>query len=200
MRSKSIELMNRIKAYVEKYFLNHSQSPTITQIAESIGIARSTAYKYLVEMNQRGMILYDGKTIRTEIIDKSNPKMNRAAVLGDISCGLPDFAEESIEKYVSLPESLFGAGTFYILRARGQSMVEAGIDDGDLVLIRKQPEAEEGDIVVALIGDEATLKRFYKDVENHRVILHPENRRMEDILVDDCIIQGVAVNVIKMLH
>lgn len=110
----------------------------MAQIAENIGIARSTAYKYLIEMDHRGMISYDGKKIRTEIIDHSNPKMIRAAVLGNIACGLPNVAEENIEEYVSLPESLFGRGEFYILRARGESMIEAGIEDGDLVVIRKQ--------------------------------------------------------------
>ena len=118
-------------------------------------------------------------------------------VLGSISCGLPKFAEENIEEYVRLPVSLFGRGDFFLLRANGDSMIEAGIDYGDLVLIRQQNCAEPGDIVVALIDDEATLKRFYP--ENHRIRLHPENSEMDDIYVDNCIIQGVAVNVIKNL-
>lgn len=200
MRSKSIKLMEQIKAYVEEYFWDYSKSPSITQIAEAMEIARSTAYKYLVEMNQRGMISYDGKTITTDIIEKSNPKMIRVAVLGGISCGLPNFAEENIEEYVSLPESLFGSGEFYILRARGESMIDVGIEQGDLVVIRKQSVAEDGDIVVALVDEEATLKRFFRDDENKRIVLHPENKTMRDIYVTDCKIQGVAVNVIKDLH
>lgn len=116
----------------------------------------------------------------------------------DISCGLPNIAEEHIEEYVSLPESMFGSGEFYILRARGESMIEAGIDPGDLVVIRKQETAENGQIAVALVDEEATLKRFY--VEDNRVRLHPENSEMEDFYVDHCIIQGVAVKVIKDLR
>lgn len=200
MRSKSIELMEKIKSYVEEYFWDYSKSPSITQIAKAMEVARSTAYKYLVEMNQRGMISYDGKTITTDIIEKSNPKMIKVAVLGGISCGLPNFAEENIEEYVSLPESLFGSGEFYILRARGESMIDAGIEQGDLVVIRKQSVAEDGDIVVALVDEEATLKRFFRDDENKRIVLHPENKTMRDIYVTDCKIQGVAVNVIKDLH
>ena len=165
----------------------HYQSPSMAQIAENVGIARSTAYKYLIEMDHRGMISYDGKKIRTEIIDHSNPKMIRAAVLGNIACGLPNVAEENIEEYVSLPESLFGRGEFYILRARGESMIEAGIEDGDLVVIRKQSYANDGDIIVALVEEEATLKRMYRE-ENGRIILHPENKEMSDIIVDNCII------------
>ena len=126
--------------------------------------------------------------------------MIRAAVLGNIACGLPNVAEENIEEYVSLPESLFGRGEFYILRARGESMIEAGIEDGDLVVIRKQSDANDGDIIVALVEEEATLKRLYRDEENGRIILHPENKDMSDIVVDNCIIQGIAVKVIKDLN
>lgn len=199
MRSKNVELMKKIKDFAEKFYLIHYQSPTITQIAEGVGIARSTAYKYLVEMDERGMIEYDGRNISTEIIEQSSPKFIRAAVLGSVSCGLPNFAEENIEEYLSLPESLFGKGEFYILKARGESMIEVGIDDGDLVVIREQDVAEEGDIVVALVDNEATLKRFYRDDENGCIVLHPENRSMKDIIVERCIIQGVAVKVIKDL-
>lgn len=200
MRSKSVETMNKIKEYIERYYLDHYQSPTTARIAEGVGIGRSTAYKYLVEMNERGMISYDGRNISTEIIEQSSHKLIRAAVLGNISCGLPNLAEENIEEYVSLPESLFGSGEFYILRASGESMIEAGINNGDLVVIKKQSCAEEGEIVVALVDDEATLKRFYKDNENKRIVLHPENKTMEDIYVDNCIIQGIAVKVIKDLQ
>lgn len=199
MRSKNVELMKKIKDFAERFYLIHYQSPTITQIAEGVGIARSTAYKYLVEMDERGIIEYDGRNISTEIIEQSSPKFIRAAVLGSVSCGLPNFAEENIEEYLSLPESLFGKGEFYILKARGESMIEVGIDDGDLVVIREQDVAEEGDIVVALVDNEATLKRFYRDDENGCIVLHPENRSMKDIIVERCIIQGVAVKVIKDL-
>lgn len=79
-------------------------------------------------------------------------------------------------------------------------MIEAGIEDGDLVVIRKQSDANDGDIIVALVEEEATLKRLYRDEENGRIILHPENKDMSDIVVDNCIIQGIAVKVIKDLN
>ena len=120
-------------------------------------------------------------------------------VLGEIACGIPKFAEENIEEYVRLPVALFGHGSFFILRAYGDSMIEAGIEDGDLVLIRQQNTAEEGQIVVALIDDEATLKRFYPEPEKRRIRLHPENAHMNDIFVEKCEIQGVAVKVLKDL-
>ena len=199
MRSKNVELMNQIKEFVESYYLKKYRSPSTAEIAKSLGVVKSTVYKYLIEMRERGMLSYDGKEIRTELTEKVMPNMNRAAVLGSVSCGVPRFAEENIEEYVSLPEALFGRGEFFILKAKGDSMIDAGIDDGDLVVIKQQSSAEDGQIVVALMDDEATLKRFYRDEKNKRIRLHPENESMEDIFVDDCIIQGIAVKVIKDL-
>ena len=127
-------------------------------------------------------------------------KLIHFPILGRIACGIPKFAEENIEEYVRLPVALFGKGNFFILRAYGDSMIEAGIDDGDLVLIRQQNYADEGQIVVALMEDDATLKRYYPEPENQRIRLHPENSRMDDIYVDYCEIQGVAVKVLKDLE
>ena len=197
MRSKDPEIIKRIVDFVEAYHLDYNSSPSLRVIADGVGIGSTTVYRYLMEMNERGMICYDGKTIRNEKIDKSQRGTIRAAVIGRIACGIPNLAEQHVEGYVNLPESLFGQGNFYILRASGCSMTEAGIDDGDLVVIREQNTAEDGQIVVALVDDEATLKRFFH--EGDRIRLHPENPRMKDIFVTDCRIQGVAVKVIHDL-
>ena len=147
------------------------------------------------------MIDYDGhRNISTKASRMLNDVTVKVPVLGVVSCGIPKFAEENIEEYIRLPVAIFGRGDFYILRANGESMIEAGIDDGDLVLIRKQSYADEGQIVVALMEDEATLKRFYPEPKKHRIRLHPENSRMDDIYVDNCEIQGVAVKVLKDLE
>ena len=197
MRSKNPEIMKKIVDFVEAYHLDYNSSPSLRVIADGVGIGSTTVYRYLMEMNERGMICYDGKTIRNEKINKSQRGTIRAAVIGRIACGIPNLAEQHVEGYVNLPEALFGQGNFYILRASGCSMTEAGIDDGDLVVIREQNTAEDGQIVVALVDDEATLKRFFH--EGDRIRLHPENPRMKDIFVTDCRIQGVAVKVIHDL-
>ncbi len=199
MRRRNVELMNRIIEFAEQYYLENSSSPSVRTIADRFGIGVSTAYRYLLEMDERGLITYDGKRISNDRIEKlnSNSGVIRAAVVGSIACGIPNLAEENVEEYVSLPRSMFGDGEFFILRANGESMIDAGIETGDLVVIRKQACAEDGQIVVALVEDEATLKRLYRD--KGKVRLHPENRAMDDIIVDDCIIQGVAVKVIKDL-
>lgn len=199
MRSKSQELMDKILKFAEEYYLDNGYSPATSAIAAELNISRATAYRYLVEMNDRGMVEYDGQEIHTAVTRKLNSEINRTAIVGSVPCGSPQYEEENIEEYISLPTAIFGKGDFFILRASGQSMIEAGIDDGDLVVVRKQNFADEGDIIVALVDNQNTLKRFYRDEENKKVILHPENKRMKDIVVDGCYIQGVACHVIKAL-
>lgn len=164
MRHKSTELMGTIKAFVEEYYKNYRHSPSTTEIADAVGIARGTAYKYLVAMNENGMIRYDGQQISTEQTEKVQTEFTSVALLGAVSCGVPTLEEEYIEEYVSLLASMLGKGTFFLLRAKGESMIEAGISPGDLVLVRKQSEAMDGDIVVALVANENTLKRYFVDI------------------------------------
>ena len=163
-----------------------------------VGSSKATVQRYIAQLCDDCIIDYSG--YRTMTSTKTKAAAIRVPVLGTIACGIPKFAEENIEEYVRLPVALFGKGNFFILRAYGDSMIEAGIDNGDLVLIRQQNYADEGQIVVALMEDEATLKRFYPEPKKHRIRLHPENSRMDDIYVDNCEIQGVAVKVLKDLE
>ena len=121
MRSKSPELMSEIKKYIEDYYLQNRQSPSTTKIAEAVGIARGTAYKYLVEMAEKNMIEYDGQEISTNVTRKYSGEQTQTPIVGSIPCGSPQYEEENIEEYVSLPTAIFGKGDFFILRASGQS-------------------------------------------------------------------------------
>ena len=103
MRSKSPELMSEIKKYIEDYYLQNRQSPSTTKIAEAVGIARSTAYKYLVEMAEKNMIEYDGQKISTNVTRKYSGEQTQTPIVGSIPCGSPQYEEENIEEYVSLP-------------------------------------------------------------------------------------------------
>ena len=179
MRSKSPELMKQIQDFAEQYYLNEGRSPSTSDIANGVGIARGTAYKYLVAMNEQGLISYNGRDIRTKLTEKFESTRSKAPICGSIPCGSPTEEIEHIETIVSLPTAIFG------------------IEDGDLVVINKQSYANEGDIVVALIDNESTLKRFYKDDEHQRVILRAENKKYKDIIRPSCTIQGVAQHVIK---
>ena len=204
MRSKNPELMKEICTYVSHYYRIKRSSPSVSEIAKGVGIAKTTAYRYLVEMNEQGMISYDGHTIETPQIDKCVTGYFSAPIVGSIHGGDPETEEEHVEEYVTLPESIFGKGEFYILRASGDSMVDAGIEDKDLVVIKKQSTASVGDIVVALDEDnQNTLKTFDGiDDESGYAILKYENRRKyrnKVIRVRELVVQGVAKHVIKEL-
>ena len=185
MRSKSQKLMNEISAYVDQYYNERHTVPSVNEIAKGVGIAKTTSYRYLVAMNDLGMLSYDGpsRTIVTKMISKFSDSTVPAPVVGAIPCGTPEEEEENIQEYVSLPVSLFGKGEFYILKASGDSMVDAGIEDGDLVVIRKQQEASVGDLVVALDESNAnTLKKYGGiDAASHAAILMYQNQEKYDI-------------------
>lgn len=201
MQHKNAEYFKRMENFIDKFTAEYSVSPTSQQISEGTGLSPATVSRYLKVMREENVLDYGGvRNITTRRERQIRSKTyNFVPVLGAVSCGVPKFAEENVEEYVKLPASLFGKGDFFILRANGDSMIGAEIDDGDLVLIRQQNTAEPGQIVVALMEDEATFKRFYPEPENHRVRLHPENPEMRDIYGDNVIIQGVAVKVIKGL-
>lgn len=199
MRCKSEETMEQIKNAVEEFYFAHYRSPSIGEIAAEVGCSKSTVHSYLWEMDKLGLLFYDGRTAETAVTRKADAKVVLSPVLGSIACGEPEYAEENFESYVALPTALFGSGEFFLLRARGYSMVDAGIDPGDLVVVKKQNTADEGDIIVVLVDNETTLKRFYIDHEKGCIRLHPENSTMEDIYTDYCYVQGVAQQVIKQL-
>ena len=200
MRSKNTELMLQIKSYIENYFERYAATPTVREIAKSMRIATSSAYRYLVAMSERDMIAYENGIISTPKIEMMSPEVSPAAIVGSIPCGTPDEREALVEEYLPLSVSVFGNGSFYVLRASGDSMTDAGIDDGDLIVIKEQSTANIGDIVVALTDeDKNTLKRLRYNSEEKSYYLHPENKTLEDIYVDDLRVQGVATHVIKAL-
>ncbi len=196
MRQKNPKYMKEIEAFVDDFYSKHHKTPSCREIAENTTLQRSAVQKYLTAMNDQGMIKYDGRTIRTRRMQSYAPDTTSVGVIGTIACGPLAMEEEAVEQYVDLPTSLFGTGDFFILHAAGDSMTGAGIDDGDLVLIRKQEEAHSGDIVVAYVeGEGNTLKRFKR--YGRTVFLHPENPKYTDIPMKDCKIQGVAVWIFK---
>ncbi len=200
MRVRSIEIMEKIRQFIEDYYDMNGVAPSQRAIAEHIGISVSNINGYLSEMAQRGMLSKNKGIYRKYSSTKQADTQTFVPLVGEIACGGPIYAEENIERYISFSTSMLGSGKFFLLRAVGDSMINAGIDDGDLVLVRQQNSANEGQIIVALIDDSATLKRFYKDDERRQVRLHPENDEMEDMYFDYVEVQGVAVKVIKDLE
>ncbi len=134
----------------------------------------------------------------TNTAQKGNEKggMIEVPVYQDIPCGSPNFIDNELQGYIEIPENMLGTGEFFILRAKGTSMIDAGINDQDLVIIRKQEYAEENQIAVALVDGEVTLKRIHIDKKKRFVVLMPENSEYSPIMTKECTILEVAVKVI----
>ena len=198
MKHRSTEPMDRIVSFVNGFYRENHHSPSGRQIASGTGIPLSTVQRMLRTMTENGLIDFDGETVVTEQISKTSEETTPVGIIGSIPCGNLSLEEEAIEEIINLPTMLFGKGELFLLHASGDSMTGAGIDDGDLVLIRKQEEAQNGDIVVAFIeGEGNTLKRYKR--YGNTIFLHPENPKYTDIPLKNCKIQGVAINVIKRL-
>ena len=200
MRTLSVETMERVIGFIDRYHEKNGYTPTIAEIADALSLAVGTVHKYLHRMAENGTIELDGRHVVTPNIARRRELS--APVAGEIACGAPVLVDESTDEAFPLPAGFSDANEYFWLRARGRSMENAGIDDGDLVLIRRQPSADPGQIVAALIGDEATLKRFLPDPKLRKIVLRAENddkTAYPDQIYDAILVRGVAVYVLKPL-
>ena len=203
MRSKDTILKKEIYDFVNGWKRVYGTSPSLKKIADQMQVSRTTVYRYLKEMSEDGVLDYYGEGIDTKELNGSNMNLAPAMIVGSIPCGEAQSEEQYVEAYVNLPTALFGKGEFYILRAKGDSMEDAGITEGDLVIILRQPTAEIGDIVVALDDEQQnTLKRFAGFDEKGGAILEYMNEDVypgKQIIVKELTVQGVAKHVLKSL-
>ena len=204
MRPFNQTYLDDILKFVNKYYQDNRVAPTIVQVSSGVGVPRSTTHRYLQELRKRGLLEYDRGILSAPESAKMKTAYISAPLVGSIQCGSPEEEEEFVEEYVSLPVSLFGKGDFYILRAKGDSMVDAGIEEDDLIVIERNCPAKIGDIVVALDPDnQNTLKRYVGfDKTERRYILKYENEAKypgEEIKVKSFMLQGIARHVIKSL-
>ena len=183
-----------IRGFIEEH---NGTSPKLREIMEHMEMSSSVAYRYLMKLKDRGVIEYSGKdTLSIHGQEQLRMDFCRVPILGGIPCGLPEEHTQQIEGYVALPGE-WGGRDCYLLRAEGDSMTGAGIDDGDLVLIRRTGLARTGNIVVALVnGTDTTLKRYLRNTDG-TPILRAENPKYSDIHPFHLDVQGVAVKVIK---
>ena len=185
-----------MEKYILEYQAEYGRSPSYRNIMHGIGMSSlNLVQRYVLALENEGRIQ------RTRLGNIELPsRFNKgettiAPLIGAIACGEPCLEVEHIEDSFELPRSLFGSGKLFMLHASGNSMVEAGINDGDLIVLRQQEYAEDGEIVVALTSGKNTLKRLFH--RNGKIVLHPENKTMKDIIVSNCEIQGVLVGCIK---
>jgi len=203
MRSKDPELMQQIESFVDSFYQKHRRAPSLRDIEQAIGISRQTASRYLREMDEIGRLEYDGKgAIVTDFIrELTTQQTANLDIIGCIAAGELTPAEEQIEGQIAFPVSLLSSGEHYALRVSGDSMINARIADGDIVIIRRATEADIGNIVAA-VDDEGrtTLKRLAYNKERRRYYLHPENPKYADIYPAELRIQGIAERVIGELN
>ena len=207
MRQRNDERKMEVYRFVTDFMKERGVCPTTQEIGDTLGMAKSTVSKYMNRLMDDGLIEKYGR-YQTILAESSMLAVDYVMmpVVGSIACGQPFLAIEDVEEYIPINIGLLGYGEYFGLIARGDSMIDAGICDGDTVYVRKQSTAIDGEIVVAMVEDEysdgwsATLKRFYRDMKNNRYILHPENPMLDDIIVDKVHVVGVAVRVLKNLE
>ena len=193
MRSKSPDTMKQIEAFVNAFFDEHLRTPSMREIERGTGLSRQTASSYLRTMAEQGILEYDGRggIVTEHIRSRASSQVVTLPIIGRVAAGVLTAAEEVHEGFVEVPHSLLGGSDYFALRVYGQSMIDAGIQDGDLVVIRKANQANIGQIVVAIDDDgQTTLKRLAHD--SKRYYLHPENPEFADIYPNELCIQGVA--------
>lgn len=203
MRKKDDSKKELILDYINQHYGRYGRAPVVLEIVEGTGLSSATVHRYLVDMRDAGEVEYSGKRgIRTPQMKKEHPQAY-IPVLGSVSCGPGDYEEENVLEYIRMPESLVGKGEFFALIAKGSSMVDIGVHEGDHVIVRKQNTARAGDIVVALYdGGLNNLKKLCYDEERQRYYLYSCNADQETyapIYVDELRVQGVAVSVVHSL-
>ena len=197
MRVMSEETKSAVLEYNIAYQREHGMSPSFRNIMHALNLGSlATVQRYVKQLESEGRLKRTGLGNIQPLPQLYKGETALVPLVGEIACGEPCFEVENIEESFALPRSVFGGGELFMLRAFGNSMIDAGINKGDLLVIRKQETAEDGEIVVALVNGENTLKRIYH--KNGKIRLHPENKEMEDIVVKKCEVQGVLVSCIKM--
>jgi repressor LexA len=195
--------------FIRKYSAKYGYPPTVRDIGKAVGLASSsTVHAHLANLEKIGILRRDPSKPRAiELLDRavgsavdsvrSIVRPDGLPLLGSVAAGQPLLAEENIEEYVPVPTIAGGDSGEYLLRIRGDSMIRAGIIEGDLVVVHPQSTAQQGDIVVALLGEEATVKRFFREPDHIR--LQPENEAMEPIRTKEVKVLGRVVGLLRSM-
>ena len=194
----SHENQQKILDFIKSEIEEKGYPPSVREICAAVGLrSTSTVHAHLNHLESQGLIRRDPTKPRAlEVLDGSQSRGRSVPLVGRVTAGQPILAIENIDEYLTLPQSVLGQGKMFSLRVEGESMIDAGIMDGDIVVLRQQDTAENGEIVVAMTDEnEATLKRIY--YEPNRVRLQPENPTMAPIYVDNVTVLGKLVALIR---
>lgn len=189
--------------FIKQYSANHGYPPTVRDIGKAVGLtSSSTVHAHLSNLEKAGLLRRDPTKPRAiELLDRATEAVKAVVrpaglpLIGNVAAGQPILAEENIEEYVEVPQLAGGGDGEYVLRIRGESMKNAGILDGDFVVVRPQETGSDGEIVVAMVEEEATVKRFFRETDHIR--LEPENETMQPIRSRDVRVIGRVVGVFR---
>lgn len=192
-----IDKVDRIFKFVQEYITDNGYPPSIREICAYMNFkSTSTAQYYLDKMKEKGLIVKKDNKNRSLSLPNDTSFL-KVPLVGTVTAGEPIFAVENLEGYYPIPSEFATDTELFMLKIKGSSMIEAGIFDGDKIIVKKQNSASNGDIVVAFYNDSATCKRFYK--KDNKIILHPENSSMEDIILDNVTILGKVQGLIRKM-
>ena len=195
---------SEILEYIKEMILKKGYPPAVREICEAVHLkSTSSVHSHLESLEKNGYIRRDPTKPRTiEILDDdfalTRRELVNVPVIGTVAAGVPILAEQNIEDYLPIPAEILPNKEVFMLKVKGNSMIEAGIYNGDKVIVAKQPNAENGDKVVALVDDSATVKTFYK--ENGHFRLQPENSSMDPIILDQVEILGKVIGLFRMMN
>lgn len=201
-QSKLMEVLE----YIRRFNDENGFPPTVRDMCKDLNIkSTATVYDYVNRLRAQGYLDKADRKKRAVVVRNNGGGAVRAPLLGVVNAGQPILAVENSEGYYALPEAEFKGDDLFLLRVQGASMIEAGIYDGDKIIVKRQPTAENGEIVVAMFNDGsedgATVKRFFR--RDGKIILHPENSSMEDIIPEDqesIQILGKVVGLLRSIH
>ena len=182
--------------FIQKFISENGYAPCVREVCKACNIkSTATVFNIINRLKDKGLL--DKSDVKRRAIALKSKTLS-VPVLGTVAAGQPIFASESYEGYVSLPDNFFSGDDLFILNVQGSSMIKIGMFDGDKVVVRKQENADNGDIVVALVDDSATVKRFFK--RDGKIILHPENDNMEDFIFNNISILGKVVGLVRNIN
>ena len=203
-QGKITDKQREILEYIKEMILKKGYPPAVREICEAVHLkSTSSVHSHLESLEKNGYIRRDPTKPRTiEILDDdfalTRRELVNVPVIGTVAAGTPILAEQNIEDYLPIPAEILPNKEVFMLKVKGNSMIEAGIYNGDKVIVAEQPNAENGDKVVALVDDSATVKTFYK--ENGHFRLQPENSSMDPIILDQVEILGKVIGLFRMMN
>ena len=192
---KKLKSEDAVFKFIQEFISENGYAPCVREVCKACNIkSTATAFTVINRLKERGLL--EKSDVKRRAISLKSKTVS-VPIVGTVAAGQPIFANESYDGYVSLPDNFFSGEDLFILNVQGTSMIKIGIFDGDKVVVRKQDTADNGDIVVALVDDSATVKRFFK--RDGKFILHPENDDLEDFIYDDVSILGKVVGLMRTM-